>query len=172
MAAGLAAAAQVWNFRYAGAGLCLVEKVIFDGFGATTAFTPGPAIFRLRAARAFTATLTGGTAAVLTGNNAKLRTSYATTAVGGIGISTTAILAGASFTLDDQAVGGVVNYVGAVPANGVDEGVLFDSYQVGHPFVCANNEGLILQATVPAGGTWNFGITVKWTEVTAAEWEV
>ena len=170
MAAGLAANAATWVFRYTGANLCLVEKVIFDGMGGIAAFTAGSVSHRLFAGRSFTASATPGTAATLTGNNCKLRTSYATTAVGQICISTTAVLAGFTAVEDAQGMGGVVGGVTAAAGASVDEGTLFDSYQVGHPHICANNEGLVLRSTVPATGTWDFGVTVKWTEVTAAEW--
>lgn len=172
MAAGLAANAVVWSFRYGGANLCIVEKVIFDGMGSITAFTPGTVSHRLFSSRDFTASQSGGTGATLTGNNCKLRTSYASTSVADIRIASTGALTGTSFTSDSQALGGVVGGVGAAPAVSVDEGTLFDAYAVGHPIVLANNEGLTLQSTVPATGTWNFGITIKWTEVTTAEWTV
>jgi hypothetical protein len=29
----------------------------------------------------------------------------------------------------------------------------------------AQNEGFVVRATVPATGTWQFGVTVVWTEV-------
>jgi len=35
------------------------------------------------------------------------------------------------------------------------------------PLVFAQNEGFVVRATVPATGTWQFGVTVAWTEVTA-----
>lgn len=170
MAAGLSAAAVTWSMRYGGNNLCLVEKVIFDGMGSITAFTPGTVTHRLFFSRAFTASQTGGTGATLTGNNHKLRTSYATTAVADIRIGLTGALTGSSFTSDAQALGGVCGAVGAAPAISLDEGILFDANAVGHPIILANNEGLTLQSTVPATGTWDFGITVKWTEVTSAEW--
>jgi hypothetical protein len=36
-----------------------------------------------------------------------------------------------------------------------------------HPVLLAQNEGFVVRATVPATGTWQFGITVAWAEVTA-----
>ena len=35
------------------------------------------------------------------------------------------------------------------------------------PLVLAQNEGFVIRATVPATGTWQFGCTVTWTELTA-----
>jgi len=170
MAAGLAANSTVWSFRYTGANLCLIEKVILDGVGSIVAFAAGSATFRLFAARSFSASDSGGTAAVLTGNNCKLRTTYATTAVGDLRISSTAALTTGTRTLDSQPFGQVTNGFTAVAGASIPEATLFDNYEAGHHQILANNEGCILQASVPATGTWTFGITVKWTEVTASEW--
>lgn len=171
MAAGLVAASEVWQFRYGGANLCIVEKVILDGAGSITAFTAGSATFRMFLSRSYTASGGGGTAAVLTGNNCKLRTSYATTAVSDIRIaSTLALTSPAGDVPDSQPCGGVAGSYSATAGAMIDEATLFDAYGVGHPIILAQNEGLILQATVPAAGTWTFGISVRWAEVTAAEW--
>lgn len=173
MAAALAANATVWSFRYTGANLCIVTKVIFDGLGVITALTAGQAVgFSLFAARAFTGSATTGTGATLTGNNAKLRTSYATTAVGDIRISATAALTAGTRTLDTDPMGGVFGGLAAA-GSFIPESSLFDAYKIGHPVVLANNEGLELQNRIawPVAGTFTFGVTVQWDEVTAAEWE-
>lgn len=170
MAAGLGASAATWVFRYTGTNLCLIEKVLFDGMGSIGPFAAGSVSHRLFAGRSFSVSATPGTAAVLTGNNCKLRTSYASTAVGQICISATAALAGFTAVEDSQALGAVMGGVSATAGAMIDEGTLFDQYQVGHPHILANNEGLVLRSTVPATGTWDFGVTVKWTEVTASEW--
>jgi hypothetical protein len=171
MAAGLGAAAEVFQFRYGGANLCLVERVVFDGLGGIVAFTPGVAQFRLFISRSYTASGSGGTAATLTTNNCKLRTSYATTAVADIRIASTAALTSPAGDVPDaQPMGAVIGYVGAAPALTLSEMRLYDAYSTGHPIILAQNEGLILQATVPATGTWTFGVSVRWSEITAAEW--
>jgi len=171
MAAGLGAASEVFQFRYAGANLCLVERVIFDGLGGIVAFTPGVAQFRLFISRSYTASGSGGTAATLTTNNCKLRTSYATTGVADIRISSTTGLTTPSGDVPDaQPMGSVIGYLGAVPALNLAEMRLYDAYSTGHPIILAQNEGLIVQATVPATGTWTFGMSVRWSEITAAEW--
>jgi hypothetical protein len=36
-----------------------------------------------------------------------------------------------------------------------------------HPLILAQNEGIVIQATVPATGTWQFGVKIDWTEITA-----
>lgn len=81
----------------------------------------------------------------------------------------TAALTGGTWTLDTDPIGqfsftigtGVsVQYVNQVPILGEDVGPE-------HPFVAAQNEGVNLRATVPATGTWQFGITASWAEVTS-----
>ena len=170
MAAGLAANAPVWAMRYAGANLCIVEKVIFDGLGSIVGFAAGVVQLRLFVKRANTTSASAGTSATLTGNNCKLRTSYATTGVADIRIASTAILTPGGGANDIQPAGAVLNGVPATAGIGVPGGVFYDAHHVGHPIILATNEGLELQATVPATGTWIFGVSVRWTEVTAAEW--
>jgi hypothetical protein len=33
------------------------------------------------------------------------------------------------------------------------------------PMVLAQNEGVVIRATVPATGTWGHGVTMAWSEV-------
>jgi hypothetical protein len=161
-------------FRYGGANLCLVEKIIFDGAGVTTALTAGQAFtWQAIARRSYTVSdATGGTAATLTTNNCKLRTSYATTGVSSIHIATAAaVLSGGTSTPDAQPFGSVTaGLAGAGTFMG--EATLFDGYEVGHPQIFAQNEGfsINLLTASPAAGTIGYGFTVKWTEVTPAEW--
>jgi hypothetical protein len=171
MAAGLAANAPVWSCRYTGANLCLIEKLILDGVGnAGTGFAAGVGQFRAFATRAYTVFDTLATAATLSGNNCKLRTSYATTGMGNIAIAATATGTHGTGANDAQPFGAVLNGFPVTAGAGIVEGTLYDAYGVGSPLILATNEGIEIQATVPATGTWTFGITVKWTEVTAAEW--
>lgn len=173
--AAATAVANMWSFRYSGANLCIVTKVVFDGAGVNTAFTAGQAVaFGLFIARGFTASDTGGTGATLTGNNCKLRTSYATTAVADIriGLPATGGLTAGTRTLDVQPLGQVAGGLGAVGSM-IPEGALFDAYSVGHPIVLAQNEGLVLQNRIlfPAAGVIQYGVSIYWTECVAAEWE-
>jgi hypothetical protein len=170
MAAGLAANSPVWSCRYAGSNLCLVEKVILDGVGSITGFTAGSALFRLFVTRSYTVFDTLATAATLTGNNCKLRTSFATTGMGNIAIASTATGTHGTGTNDAQPCGAVANSFSATAGSSIAEATLYDGYSIGYPIVLAANEGLELTASVPATGTWTFGISLKWSEVTSAEW--
>lgn len=165
-------------FRYGGANLCLIKKVIFDGAGVSTAaLTAGQALaWQLFVERAFTANYgTGGAnVATLTGNNCKLRSSYATTGVVDIRIANAAAaLTGGTSTPDaqpcGQAAGGLVSL-----GDKLAECTLFDQYESGHPLILANNEGFSIQMPIasPAAGAIGWGFTVKWDEVTAAEWRI
>lgn len=171
MAAGLAANAEIFQFRFADATrICVVQRVILDGLaGSATAFTAGFGKVDMLVARSWTADGSGGTAAVVTGNNAKLRTSYGSALTSSIRISSTGALTAGTKTLDSQGMGQYSFTVGtAVSAQYAGQVVLFgEDMGAQHPLVLVNQEGFVLRATVPATGTWQFGVTVAWTEVTA-----
>src|SRR5262245_47841538 len=79
MAANMVGDSPIYSFRYPVAmPLCLVRRVRINAW-ALTAFAAGIAKFELYTARAFTLPDTGGAAAVLTGDNAKMRTSMSAT---------------------------------------------------------------------------------------------
>lgn len=171
MAAGLAANSEIFQFRWADATrLCIVTSVIFDGLsGSATAFTAGFGKVDMLVARSWTADGSGGTAATITGNNAKQRSSMGTTLLGAARVASTAALTAGTKTLDTQAIGqysttfGTVANVQAIPQ--------FDLFHMDpggeSPLILAQNEGFVVRATVPATGTWQFGVTVCWTEVSA-----
>ena len=79
MTAGLAAAAPIFAFRWGNANLCLLRSLRFQMWGTATAFTAGRFAFDAFFARSYTASDSLGTAATLTGSNAKKRTSLGTT---------------------------------------------------------------------------------------------
>lgn len=171
MAAGLAANAEVFQFRWADATrLCVVQRVLLDGIGGSaTAFTAGFGNINMVPARSWTADGSGGNAATLTGNNSKLRTSMGATLMGAARISSTAILGLGTKTLDTNAIGQYTFTVGTGVSVQIAPQVLLFGEDISgqHPLVLAQNEGFVLRATVPATGTWQFGATVLWTELTA-----
>jgi hypothetical protein len=170
MAAGLAAAAPIMSFRWTSATmLAIVTKVCLYGLGSLTGFTAGQALFELYMARSFSAVDSGGTALTLTTNNGKLRTSMGTTLLGDMRVSATATLTAGTRTLDAQPIG-IYQHSLPVTANlnlAVGELPLFNADADGHPVILATQEGLVIQATVPATGTWLTGVGVCWTEVAA-----
>lgn len=171
MAAGLAANSEVFQFRWTDATrLCVVTSVIWDGLsGSATAFAAGFGKVDLVVARSWTADGSGGSAATLTGNNAKQRTSMGTTLVGAVRTASTAALGAGTKTLDAQAVGQYSAAFGtATSTQWIPQFDLFHADPGGEsPLVLAQNEGVVVRATVPATGTWQFGVTIVWSEVVA-----
>lgn len=170
ISAGLTAASLVYGFRFApGAGgiLALVKHVRIS-IGDLVGFAAGFVAFNLFPARPYTVLDgTGGTAATVTGNNGKLRTSFATTAGATMAISTTAAISGGTSTLDTMPIatvsGSVIATAGQPPIiNGFD---LWGPLPGEMPMILANNEGFNVKATVPATGTWQLGVEVQWDEV-------
>ena len=171
MAAGLGAASTVYSWRWGDATrLGVLQKHLLDGLsGSATAFTAGFATVRMFAARSFTASDSAGTAGTLTGNNSKLRTSMGTTLLTDVRISSTTNLTTGTRTLDTDPMGQFTFTIGtAVSVQYAFQITLFgDDVGPEMPYVCAQNEGFIDQATVPATGTWQFGMTTRWAEVTS-----
>lgn len=169
MAAGLVANSEIYQFRWTDATrVCAVQRVILDGLsGSGTAFAAGFGKVDLMIARSFTAAGTGGTAATITGNNAKLRTSMGTTLLGEARCATTTALGAGTKTLDTQAAGQYSMAFSATASVQYAQQVYLLGEDVGscYPLLLAQNEGFAIRASVPATGTWQFGITVLWTEL-------
>ena len=169
MAAGLAANSEVVQFRWSDATrFCVVTSIIFDGLsGSATAFAAGFGKVDLMVARSWTADGSGGSAATISGNNQKQRTSMGTTLLGAARIASTAALTAGTKTLDTQSLGQYSAAFGT--GTSVQWIPQFDLFHIDpggeHPLVLAQNEGFVVRATVPATGTWQFGVTVCWTEV-------
>lgn len=148
-----------------------------NGVIATTAFAAGQVLYEAFIARGFSAEngTPGGTALTITGENARLKTSFDTTALSVVRIASTAALAAPTWTLDAQPFGQLNSHSSAgvnaaTPIIGSqylpNEGDLFkvDLAAGQFPIVLGANEGIGLQVTVPATGVWIAGITMKWAE--------
>lgn len=175
MAAGLAGAAPIvaflWKPTTPTTALCIMRKMKFSMYDLGTGFAAGDVLFEWYVARAFTVQDTGGGAATLTTNNAKLRTSYATTQAA-IQVSATATLTAGTRTLDAnplrawQSVATTTAF-GTIPAT---ETEIFRVQPGEQPLILAGSgEGVVIQATVPATGTWTFYATFDWDEVLSTE---
>lgn len=171
MAAGLAANSEIYQFRWSDASrLCVVTSVVWDGLsGSSTAFTAGFGKCDMMVARSWTADGSGGSAATLTGNNQKNRTNMATTLLGAARIASTAALTAGTKTLDSQSIGQYSATFGTTAnTQWMPQFDLFHADPGGEsPLILAQNEGFVVRATVPATGTWQFGLTVCWTELTS-----
>lgn len=192
MAAGLAAGSPVFSCRWGDATrTMLVRRVGILAQNAGTAFAAGTTLFDLIVARSFTASDSAGTQVVLTGNQAKKRTSFGSSLVTDMRISSTATLTAGTRTLDTLAMATVRGAVQATATNYVFIGQQMGSYagmtaaaiaatsyggsrcldlwfpEIGNswPLVFVQNEGFIIRATVPATGTWTLTVEVEWAEV-------
>jgi hypothetical protein len=167
MAAGLAAAAPIYAFQFTSATLlALVRRVRYQAWTLGTGFAAGIASVDMYIARAFTAQLTGGTVVDLTGNSSKLKTAMASSSASVVRAAA-AQLAGGTYTLDPSMLEtwNTAAPVGATTPFNATVINLFNKTQGDVPMVLAQNEGFILQATVPATGLWTFAVTTEWDEV-------
>jgi hypothetical protein len=167
MAAALAAASPIFSFRWTTTNVAVIKRVSISA-GGITAFTAGSFLLNLFAARSFSASDTGGTAATLTGNNQKLRTSMGTLTVGDIRWSATATLTAGTRTKDANPLASAVGSTTATAGTFLIPPTDLILAKAGdYPLVLAQNEGFVIEATVPATGTWQFAATVQWEELAA-----
>lgn len=169
MAAGLSAASPIvaflWKPAVVSASLCLIRKMKFSLYNLGTGFAAGDALFEWYVARSFTVQDTGGGAATLTTNNAKLRSSYATTQAA-IQVSATATLTAGTRTLDANPLTALQGVVTTAAFGQAFQGEVFRAAPGEQPLILAGTgEGVIIQATVPATGTWTGYATFDWDEV-------
>lgn len=185
--AGAGALSEIFQFRWTSttkrALIHLVELEQFASLG--TGFTAGSFLFNLTYAHTWTAAGTGGATFTITGDNLKLRKTDGTTAVQEIRIATTAALGAGTKTLNSAPISstfGKVNNVANtqfIPASaagliGGGRGVvLFNAAESdgGQPIVltctaAGAETGIVVRATVPATGTWEASVKVRWSEVT------
>lgn len=172
MAAGLGAGSTIFSWRWTDATrICLIHDIVIDGLaGSATAFTAGFGNLRVFPARSFSVSDSGGTAGTFTTNNGKFRTAMGTSlmASGDARISSTTNLTVGTRTLDADPIGQMTLTFGTVVSvQYLTQPTILVSSDFGavHPFMLVQNEGFIIQGTVPATGTWQFGVTVRWSEV-------
>ena len=169
MAAGIAANANIFSFRWAQAGyVAIIRQLQVQVFENTTAFAAGVGQVQGFIARSFSGSDTGGTAWTLTTNNMKMKTAFATTGIADARMSATGALSAGTRTLDAQPFASV-----GFPVSVTADLVLLPWQdllsQNGNqwPIELAQNEGLVLQTTMPATGTWGFSVNISWDEVAA-----
>jgi hypothetical protein len=178
IAAALAANAELFQFRWTDATrLCVIHKVLISAGANAAATAAGLVTLEMALARSWSGAGTGGTAATITGNNQKVRSSMGTTLLGEARCASTAALGAGTKTLDTQGVGNVTTGIGTgaitvsadltlIPKTDLLE---MDANEP-HPVVLAQNEGFVIRngATAwPATMTWGFGLTVVWAEIAA-----
>jgi hypothetical protein len=179
VAAGLAANSEIVQARWIDATrFMLLRSIMLSAAPGTVAFTAGPIEFNATVARSWSADGTGGTAQVFSTNNTnKKRTDHALSLFSDTGfrVASTAALGAGTKTLDTNRFASLSSYVSSVAttaASGpfVNPGTYLwqrnthDEY----PFLFEQNEGFVIRATVPATGTWQFSVTIEWSEIDPA----
>lgn len=178
IAAALAANAELFQFRWTDATrLAVIQKIMISAGANVAATAAGLVTLEATVARSFTVAGTGGTAATITGNNQKTRTSFGTTLLGEVRCATTAALGAGTKTLDTQGIGNLTMGIGtgaltvAPTINLTERMDLLEQDGIEqHPLVLAQNEGFVIKngATAwPATMTWALGVTVVWAETAA-----
>lgn len=182
MAASLGANSEIFQFRYvtAASRVCIVHGISISAAiitlpAASTTIASGPFTFRATHARGWTGVGSGGARAVLTTNQAKMRTSHATSEVNDAGICTTAALTAGTKTLDTQDIGSVTSGYALATAVGIASSVILPKTNLlgdyigglAWPAIYANQEGFVVRTGVafPATMTWAFTVDVAWSEV-------
>jgi hypothetical protein len=171
MSANAAASSPIYSFQWPSVtSLALIRRIRLSAWSVDVGFVAGLLTFDLVTARAFTAQMAGGTQANLGGNSGKLRTSMGSSQANVV-YANTAPLTGGTFT-PDPGPGTTDTWateVGANPYTLITPGPmpvkLFEKAQGEMPLLLAQNEGFIVEATVPQNGTWSFTLTSEWEEV-------
>jgi len=182
MAAGMGANSEIFQMRWIDATRkLLVRSVSVSMAPGTTAFTAGPIEMNLTFARSWSVDGTLGAPIVFSTNNTnKKRTDFPLSLFSdtGVRISTTAALGAGTKTLDTNRAASVSGYVSSV-ATTAASGPQLIPYTVlwqrnthdEYPALFEQNEGLVVRATVPATGTWQFSVGIEWCEVDPTEVE-
>lgn len=184
IAAGLAANSELVQLRYTGTNKVIVHSIGIEYAVYTTAFAAGA--FEFKVQRAINWTVDGSGGGTVT--PLKLRTSMsAPTAT--VRVATTAALGAGTKTLDATILRGVrgavvtgVSTAGGnpflqnadatadVPLGFATPVALWPEQDADvlrrHPLVLAQNEGVVVLATVPGTGVWIAGFTLRFAEVT------
>lgn len=167
MAAGLAANSPIFSFRNSSSTLlALLRRVKVSAWSLGTGFAAGLATMELYRALSWTSADSGGTADSLGASGGKLRNDMASSAAATIRHSSTGTLTAGTRTLDSSPMevleGQITTATNTIFFNRV---ALWEKNGAEHPLVLAQNQGFVIQASVPATGTWFFSITPEWDEV-------
>jgi hypothetical protein len=167
MAAGLAANSPIFAARWGDATrFALIKRVIFSAGNDATAFTAGSFLFKLFVARSFSVADTGGTSMLPVTNENKLRANMGTTLFSDMRLSSTATLTAGTRTKDANPLGALAGGIPNVAGSSIIlPNPLWEALPGDHPCLLAQNEGLVIEATVPATGTWKFAVRINWAEV-------
>ena len=167
--AGLSANSPIYSFRWTSSTLlALVRRVKLTAWSLGTGFTAGIGAFEMYRATSWTVADSGGATETLTSPAGKLRTTVAGSLVAEIRRSSTGTLTAGTRTKDTLSMGRVTAGVSTAtntPFVPDTHAPLFEKIGAEHPLTLAQNQGFVIQATVPATGTWSFSIKTEWDEV-------
>lgn len=184
MAAGLGAAAEIFQMRWTHATYKMLLRSIRFGMwrASATAFAAGPIRINATVARSWSVDGGAGLPVVFsTANTNKKRTDFPLSKFSDTGVrrSDTAACTAGTKTLDTNFFASLGAFVGAVapaatievsPAIIVPGSILWQRDTVDeYPFLFETNEGFAVRATVPATGTWGYNIQVEWSEIDPTE---
>lgn len=171
IAAGTATAGHIFAARWNNVSKLALVTYFRARWSTIAGFTAAQEVgLDLYIARSYTASHTGGTALTLTGNNAKKRSSQATTNFADMRISATGALTNVATTLDAQPIAyGCVSELATgatIPKLSFDIIYELDDTSM-HPIVLSQDTGLVLRNTIlmGAGGTARVSIEMEWMEV-------
>ena len=166
----IAANGAIFSFRWTSATKIAIVVFFKWHWVVTTAFTGVQYIDHgLYIARQWTSddSATGSATLTMTGNNAKKRTSMATSAAGQIMNATSNSLTAGTRTVDTNPLMYKGNYGAAQGLELIDYGVLTIDIDHEHPIVLAQNEGLVLNniTVFPVAGVLAISVEMAWAEV-------
>lgn len=173
--AALAGNSEIFQFRWADATrLAIIEKVVISACVTTTFFVAGvPVQIDMIKSTSWSAQGTGGTSVTM-GTNGKERTSMGSSLVqaGDMRIATTAALGAGTKTFDGYEIGALAaTGPTAAPSTIVPPFTTLYEANEGegqHPLVLVQNEGFSVRSVaVPATGTWQATVQVRWAEAAA-----
>jgi hypothetical protein len=176
MAAGLAANSEIVQMRWTDATrVLLLRSVMLSAGPGTTAFAAGPIEFNMTFARSWSADGTGGNAQVFSTNNTnKKRTDFPLSLFTDTGfrVASTAALGAGTKTLDTNKLSSLSSYVSSVATTAASSPFIIPGTYLWqrnthdeYPILFEQNEGIVIRATVPATGTWQFSVIIEWAEI-------
>ena len=165
----LNAADPIFSLRWTSTTHRMIIQELTMNFDLTTAFGGAQDVaWGAYFARTFTASDSGGTATTLTGDNGKLDTTFSTTRVADMRISTTLALTAGTRTLDTQPF----MISSGISGNAVGNSMPNPRFMIGtenstNPLTIRLNEGIIIAPliTMGAAGVGHFFVQIGWTEV-------
>jgi hypothetical protein len=159
-------AAPIYSFLWGSSALqAVIQRVTMAAWTTGTGFTAGLAQFSLFAARQYTAQATGGNAVNFANDSNKLATVMAPPVANIVYAASTALTPGTR-TLDSNPLS-LATVAAPIAANTPFSPaplVLLDKRN-DQPLLLAVAEGFVVQATVPAAGSWRFSLALEWAEV-------